>query len=402
MFYRIPDEHRAPFELEIYKANLLSAKVTALVFLLSNLALTVIYNFGSKDNGFLFEMIFIVLFIITSSYYIAIDRLSRNIERHLRAIKVISYIFAEIVLTSAAAFSACNQSNAVYAIPYMALIFILSFCFYCESVKLFVTYCISQSAYILLSFMVNGANDLFFSSTILICMFVTVSYLLSRLIYRGKYIEYSTKIIIQEKNEQLSRLNAELMESNRLLKALSNTDSLTGLNNRRHMNEILQREWERCREGKNPLSLLMIDIDNFKALNDLFGHHVGDDCLQQIAALMKQILDSTDAVIARYGGEEFMVALPCTDETCAFNTAEQLRAGVEKHMFVWRGHGSEILITISVGVASVVPNDDYGITDLIYSADKSMYKAKKSKNQTVLLPVQKLENKQPLELVAKS
>ena len=251
-----------------------------------------------------------------------------------------------------------NQSNAVYAIPYMALIFILSFAL----LRIGQAVChILHFAIGLYTSVVYGERcDDLFSSTILTCMFVTVSYLLSRLIYRGKYIEYSTKIIIQEKNEQLSRLNAELMESNRLLKALSNTDSLTGLNNRRHMNEILQREWERCREGKNPLSLLMIDIDNFKALNDLFGHHVGDDCLQQIAALMEQILDSTDAVIARYGGEEFMVALPCTDETCAFNTAEQLRAGW-KHMFVWRGR-IEILITISVGVASVVRMTvrDYG------------------------------------------
>jgi len=116
---------------------------------------------------------------------------------------------------------------------------------------------------------------------------------------------------------------------------------------------------------------------------------------------MKHILDDTGAVLARYGGEEFMVALPCTDESHAYNIAEQLRTGVEKHMFAWRGHGSEILITISIGVASIVPDDEYSIDDLILSSDKSMYVAKKSKNKTIVLPVQKVEKRQTLKLIAK-
>lgn len=402
LFFRISDEAKLPFGIEICRINILSAKVTALVLILTSLVFTVVYFISNHYSNFLIELMFITLFIITSAYYFILDRLSKNIEKHLGVIKLISYIYFELVLIGAAAFSAYHQDKAVFGLIYMALIFIISFCFYCDSVKLFLIFGISHMFYTVMSFFINGVTDLFFTSTILTGMYVTVSYILSRLTYRSKYYEYVTKVIIQQKNEQLSRLNAELMESNSLLKKLSYTDSLTGLNNRRHMNEILQIEWKRCRKAKCPLTLLMIDIDNFKALNDLFGHPVGDDCLQQVAVLMKQFLDDSNAILARYGGEEFLVALPCINEQQAFSIAEQLRSRVEKHMFVWRGHGAEIVITISIGVASVVPSDEYSIDDLIYSADKSMYKAKEKKNQTIILPVQKSENKQKPTLIAKS
>ena len=401
LFYRIPDEHKVPFESEIFRTNILSAKITALVLLLSSLVLTIVYIIETDYGHILFELIFITFFILTSVYYLILDRLSKNVDKYLRIIKTISCIYVELVLSCAAAFSAYHQDNAFCGILYMALVFVFCYCFYCESVKLLIILGISQTFYLLVTFLKHGISGTLVSSAILTWMYLAVSYILSRLSYRRKFYEYITKAIIQEKNEQLSRLNEELTETNLQLKKLSYTDSLTGLNNRRHMNEILQKEWERCRTEKRPLSLLMIDIDNFKALNDLFGHPVGDDCLQQIAALMKHILDDTGAVLARYGGEEFMVALPCTDESHAYNIAEQLRTGVEKHMFVWRGHGSEIQITISIGVASIVPDDEYSIDDLILSSDKSMYVAKKSKNKTIVLPVQKVEKRQTLKLIAK-
>ncbi len=163
----------------------------------------------------------------------------------------------------------------------------------------------------------------------------------------------------------------------RELRFLADTDSLTGFYNRRKIEEILAKEIERSRRYGNPLSVLFIDVDNFKELNDTYGHKSGDEVLRRIAEIIKSELRRTDYV-GRFGGEEFMVILPETDSQSAFRVAERIRKRVEREDF------KTGKVTVSVGVTELKEGDD--LNTLFNRVDRAMYLAKeRGKNRSELL-----------------
>jgi diguanylate cyclase (GGDEF)-like protein/PAS domain S-box-containing protein len=169
------------------------------------------------------------------------------------------------------------------------------------------------------------------------------------------------------------------------LRNLSYQDGLTGVANRRHFDEILEKEWARMiRDGK-PLSLIMCDIDFFKNYNDAFGHQKGDSSLKQVASTLKDLLKRPGDLVARYGGEEFVVVVPNTDTKGALRMAEKMRRAVESlGLFHTDSQVSELL-TISLGVASLIPTSNILPADLISAADKALYGAKKAGRNRVHL-----------------
>lgn len=183
--------------------------------------------------------------------------------------------------------------------------------------------------------------------------------------------------------EKRRKLQEELEKSNNKLIYLSENDELTQLSNRRKLNHIIEEEWSRAKENKNLLSILIFDVDFFKQYNDNYGHVCGDNCLISISNEIKESL-SEDTFAARYGGDEFVVILPNMNLSEAIQYGDMLRKNVEAlaipHQF------SEIseVVTITVGVSTVIPDDDITIIELIKQADLALYEAKKSgKNKTV-------------------
>ncbi len=177
---------------------------------------------------------------------------------------------------------------------------------------------------------------------------------------------------------------SELETANLKLERLATLDGLTQLANRRFFDETLRREWSRARREKQPLSLIMCDVDFFKLYNDHYGHQKGDECLQTLAQCMQNCLQRAADFIARYGGEEFVIVLPNTDSDGAQKVAENLRNTV---LSLKREHiHSKVsdYVTLSFGVATVVPGQD-GIDpkDLIKSADESLYVSKRTSRNTV-------------------
>ena len=166
------------------------------------------------------------------------------------------------------------------------------------------------------------------------------------------------------------------------LKSMSQQDSLTGLHNQRYLDERLNEEFGRCSRTGHDLSLIMIDIDNFKSLNDEYGHHYGDLVLKEIARTFSVISRDCD-VLARFGGEEFCVILPESRIDEAAILAERLREAVEI-MQVKNNDGIDKGITISLGLASIIT----GIKtteDLLKNADAAMYESKRNGKNMVLI-----------------
>ncbi len=162
-------------------------------------------------------------------------------------------------------------------------------------------------------------------------------------------------------------------------------DGLTGLANRRQLDAVLEREWNRAQREGSPLALLMIDVDNFKAYNDRYGHLQGDTVLIAIARTLAACVVRSGDVAARYGGEEFAVVLPATDASGACVIAERIRAAIVDLGLPHAGAAGAI-VTVSVGVAALSPTMASGFLALVQSADSALYDAKHGgRNRTAVM-----------------
>ncbi|MBI4773219.1 MAG: GGDEF domain-containing protein [Deltaproteobacteria bacterium] len=172
------------------------------------------------------------------------------------------------------------------------------------------------------------------------------------------------------------------------LEALATVDDLTKTFNRRHFMDSFKGEAARAARYGHPVSLLMIDADRFKSINDTFGHHIGDEALRNLASIIKDCLREVD-VLGRLGGEEFAVLLPETGKQAAVHVAQRIRAAVESGII--ETEAGRLRLTVSVGVASAAP-DSIDTKDLLKQADAAMYRAKEEGRNRVCVETEKTGN----------
>jgi diguanylate cyclase (GGDEF)-like protein len=175
--------------------------------------------------------------------------------------------------------------------------------------------------------------------------------------------------------EELRQAHGELEAANARLADLSLRDDLTGIANRRRLQQVLAEEWSRARRHRRPVGFLLLDLDFFKRLNDTRGHLVGDICLQVVARYLDGAVRRTGDLAARYGGEEFAVLLPDTDLDGALELAEELREGIEA-LAIPNEAAPLGQVTASIGAAAVVPEPGEDPEVLIEMADSALYRAK--------------------------
>ena len=199
------------------------------------------------------------------------------------------------------------------------------------------------------------------------------SYTLER--HRRK--DYLQTHLLEFEAQQLEALGERLLH-------LSTTDELTQLSNRRYFQERFEEEWRRAIREKRPLSLILLDVDDFKAFNDNYGHQPGDDCLMQVGHLLRQKAQRSGEVAARYGGEEFVLLFPGSSPDKAAALAETIREGIVGLNITHTFSRTQDVVTVSAGVAGCIPTQDMDPSDLLSQADQSLYKAKnRGRNQVV-------------------
>ncbi len=182
---------------------------------------------------------------------------------------------------------------------------------------------------------------------------------------------------------RLQTVNQDLEVMNLHLEALAATDSLTSVANRRSFDRTCEREWRRSVREQLPLSLLLLDVDYFKAFNDLYGHQAGDACLRQVAAIVTSAAKRPGDLVARYGGEEFAVILPNTHLDGAIHLAETIRSAVDERQLLHEGSTTRN-ITVSIGAACLIPNHEENMSCLTAAADRALYAAKRAGRNKVL------------------
>ncbi len=178
---------------------------------------------------------------------------------------------------------------------------------------------------------------------------------------------------LREKNRQLEELLTKL-------EILAITDSLTQIYNRRYFESVIEKEFENTLRYKTPASCMMIDTDNFKSINDDFGHRIGDIVLKSIAQIIKNNLRKVD-VVARWGGEEFIAILPRTTKEDTFIAAQRILKAISDNKF----EGVNRSVTVSIGIASIPDESIDNAEKLIHKADTAMYEAKKCGRNTVII-----------------
>jgi two-component system chemotaxis family response regulator WspR len=198
--------------------------------------------------------------------------------------------------------------------------------------------------------------------------------LIARIRYHSQ--AYISQVQRDEAFLALEESRLQLATVNRALQKLSSIDGLTGIANRRSFDETLKKEWLRAVRYQQPISMLMLDIDFFKRYNDHYGHQGGDECLKQVSRILTTALHRETDFLARYGGEEFSAILPDTSRKGAIKIAERMRQAIKSLQLEHSMSKVNDMVTVSIGVASIVAHKDIEAESIITAADQALYRAK--------------------------
>lgn len=175
----------------------------------------------------------------------------------------------------------------------------------------------------------------------------------------------------------------KLIQLQKQLEELSFKDGLTGVFNRRMFDSVMEVEWANAKRNRQPLSLIMLDIDYFKQYNDYYGHIQGDECLKRVANVLACVATRSRDFFARYGGEEFILVLPETDEAAAFKIAERCRNVIFKSQIPHEKSLVSQLLTISIGISTITPTRNDEAIKFIATVDKQLYVAKEKGRNSI-------------------
>lgn len=170
---------------------------------------------------------------------------------------------------------------------------------------------------------------------------------------------------------------SEIKQLEMQLRQQAYLDGLTRIANRQYFNEIFEVEWRRCARSQKPLSIVLIDIDDFKAYNDTYGHLVGDDCLKRFATMLMQAINRSSDLVARFGGEEFVVLLPETNPQGALHIAHSIQHLTHRLQIPHQRSSVSPYLTASIGVATCIPTTNRPLNELLQVADKALYESKR-------------------------
>ena len=191
---------------------------------------------------------------------------------------------------------------------------------------------------------------------------------------------------LEQMRRKLFELSNELTESNRRLEQLSQSDGLTGVANRRYFDSFLLQHVALAARQKTNLSLVLCDVDSFKAYNDHYGHLAGDECLRKVAAILSHCCNRSTDLVARYGGEEFALVLPDTHRTGAAQHVRTIRQALAEAAIEHTHSVVSPFVTVSIGITAFTPGKDVRPEDLIARADEALYRAKETgRNRYVVI-----------------
>lgn len=350
--YKLKNKDVKKFNYFIISQNLTGLKILGFVVILLEIVfgLLIVFNIAPNDTASGFTILsFSTIALIAVILILLLEKKQKWILKSV----IVNTMSISILLLSVIVTYLRFLNNESDLLLYLVVLFALSIVVINKPLKSVVLF---FGSYILLMLLISNYTPQHFTSSILFngLTFIIIATISSTISYTNQL-----KIFI-EKNES--------KEANKRLRNLSRTDLLTGLNNRRRIDEVLKKETLNSNKRKSPLSIILIDIDYFKKINDEYGHQLGDQILIEFGKVLKEYLRISDTA-GRWGGEEFIVICSDTTQEEANALAQRLRRKINEHDFT-----HDLKIKVSMGICQMEVNGS--LDEVIAWADKALYKAK--------------------------
>ena len=378
MFHRTkvfltPEQHRL-FVVQIAKETLRIGQLCLLLIGLFELANMLSLANHARSNPitvsfrFYFGM-YLGLFAVTLFFFVGTLFLKKRVEKNAALIQTMAFFYSLLMALWSTVITLYDQraseNVSVYVITILTLAVLVNLKPW-QAVMIF-----GGCQFLLLLLFTTFQRQVvdnrgnYLNTTVMTLLAIVVATTL----YYNKRASFKDRQLLIAQKEEIVSTNAKLQE-------LANTDSLSGLNNRRFMDALLPVVWNNCMKGKNELGIAMFDIDHFKEYNDRFGHATGDRCIQAIAQALLLETESNPSFVIRYGGEEFLIIMPFSEEREMIQLAESVLHRVRGLSVTTADGRITTSVSISGGMCSQVPTSDLTWEEWIRRADKALYRAK--------------------------
>lgn len=321
-------------------------------------------------NGVYFAL-YVILFVLSCCYLIKAYYLKNKIKQQLAKVEILAASFLILILFWATTVTILDLRQSDNIITHVYCMIAVAVTMYVNP-KVFIPILFADYLYFLTCYTLfqpvpkyNATNVAHATTIFFVCIIIACYH-------------YYEKIISFQQNQTIIKQNKVIQDRNAELKKLAVTDTLSGLYNRRLLHDALTDKWEECVEQNVYFSFFMIDIDNFKNINDTYGHLCGDACIAKIADIIRECTEDMNAMSFRYGGEEFAILISHQDEEKTFAIAEQIRLKVENTPIICPEEGEVIYITVSIGVCCDIPQKDRNYFEYISMADTALRLAKQN------------------------
>ncbi|GFZ31835.1 hypothetical protein CSC2_23610 [Clostridium zeae] len=364
-----------------YKRSFFALRTISFIALIITIASFIygnIYGFQwDQYNISNYRFYYLALFCISIVLLLLLNLIKKKkkfIENHFSYIQI-AMILVVIIWTIAYMESSSEQS-ITNSIPYNQILFSCAATFYLSKRQVILTYGLIHILFIGDFIRIHGyANNTIFFINLTLTLVVSIIIAIRN--YDNMIERHKQDISIRNKNLSLMKMNNTLHFANKKLKEMSDKDFLTNIANKRKLDRMTYMYWNSLKKFSSSLSIMIADIDFFKQYNDFYGHVKGDSCLVKIATSINEVVEKNLGVVGRYGGEEFFVILPNRNFDDAVAICEEIRKRIEEERIPNEALGENKFVTISAGVATVVPTDDFNLDFFINICDNKLYEAKK-------------------------
>ncbi|PKM51792.1 MAG: hypothetical protein CVV02_04060 [Firmicutes bacterium HGW-Firmicutes-7] len=376
---KVEDELENKYYAYIFNADIIRFfYLFASIFLISSLFstyYTIMYKKTSESHYLVSATMSLLMMLFIFLFFFIIRRLKGSSSFHTkRNFAIIIPIQNLIILTIAICISLL-ENNVFIFFSFIMLIATL----------IFVTPMIILIQYLAITFLYSFLMIFFFEfnstsfCTTLLIIFITS--IISYVVYLNKLTEFQLFSKFKEKNMVLKEYNRELS-------VYSYSDALTGVNNRRRIEDILKSNWKYCKANSENLSIIIIDIDNFKKYNDCYGHLKGDSCLVEVATAIEDLCVEFSkhhyCSMGRYGGEEFIIILPMVDKEETIRFGKQVYQKIEGLNILHKDNENYPMVTISCGATTMIPDEEKRILYILESADRALYHVKRTGKNNII------------------
>lgn len=404
--YDIDSTHQQDFSVTIARFNMqrwrpfaiaiIGIELALLVILVSSLSASTSFKYGWYS---LMYALMIIATGLTCFLFYHFGRKLNHDSTKTKAINLIIIGYLSFFMTWGAIIALMDQQLYGNVFAFVVNMLVGSYMFLVDSRRIAVPQLISSLLLIIGLPFVQPSGNILIGDYVNLTIFIAFSWLISRTNYTNFVSDFLNQKDINEKKDLLAQINSDLLweikarkqiqkeleEANEQLTAISSLDPLTGIPNRRKLEESLTERWASAVKERTPITIMMIDIDLFKLYNDTYGHIAGDSCLQTVAGVLNESARDELDPVARYGGEEFLFALTGLEKNEAWQVGEKIRASIEALGLEHKSSSVSPYVTVSIGISWQVPTANDSIIESLAQADQAMYQAKHAGRNRVVM-----------------